>query len=79
MLRSRGSSSPARYSRNPRRWAGVPDRSKPLARIQIGSMAGPEITLPSFLLRAADLNIMSWGQGSVTTAVIVAELLGDAE
>jgi hypothetical protein len=37
-------------------------------------MAGQEITLPSFLLRAAGLNIMGSVQGSVTTAGIVAEL-----
>jgi len=51
-----------------------PDRSKPLAWIQIGSMAGMEITLPSFLLRAANLQIMGSGQGSLSTAGILAEL-----
>ena len=50
------------------------ERSAPLDWIQIGSMAGPEITLPSFVLRAANLRIMGSGQGSVTTAGIVAEL-----
>ena len=50
------------------------DRSKALSWVQIGSMAGQDITLPSFLLRAANLNIMGSGQGSVTTAGIVAEL-----
>ncbi|MCQ4041653.1 zinc-binding alcohol dehydrogenase family protein [Streptantibioticus rubrisoli] len=50
------------------------DRSKPLAWIHIGSMAGPDITLPSYLLRAANLTIMGSGQGSVTTTGIVAEL-----
>lgn len=50
------------------------DRSRPLHWIQIGSTAGPDITLPSFVLRAADLRIMGSGQGSVTTAGIVAEL-----
>ncbi|MFD6494274.1 zinc-binding alcohol dehydrogenase family protein [Streptomyces sp. NPDC059944] len=50
------------------------ERGKALAWIQIGSMAGSEITLPSFLLRAANLQIMGSGQGSVTTAGIVAEL-----
>lgn len=50
------------------------ERSRALAWIQIGSVAGAEITLPSFLLRAADLRIMGSGQGSVTTAGIVAEL-----
>ena len=51
-----------------------PERSKPLAWIQIGSMAGADITLPSSLLRAANLQIMGSGQGSVTTAGILAEL-----
>ena len=50
------------------------DRSAPLDWIQIGSMAGPDLTLPSFVLRAANLRIMGSGQGSVTTAGIVAEL-----
>lgn len=50
------------------------DRAKALAWIQIGSMAGAEITLPSFLLRAANLTILGSGQGSLTTAGIVAEL-----
>ena len=50
------------------------DRSKALSWVQIGSMAGLEISLPSFLLRAGNLNILGSGQGSVTTAGIVAEL-----
>jgi NADPH:quinone reductase-like Zn-dependent oxidoreductase len=50
------------------------ERGKALAWIQIGSMAGAGITLPSFLLRAANLQIMGSGQGSVSTAGIVAEL-----
>ncbi|WP_285565135.1 zinc-binding alcohol dehydrogenase family protein [Streptomyces sp. RTGN2] len=50
------------------------DRAKAMAWIQIGSMAGQEITLPSFLLRAGNLNIMGSGQGSLTTAGILAEL-----
>jgi NADPH:quinone reductase-like Zn-dependent oxidoreductase len=50
------------------------ERSMPLDWIQIGSMAGPDITLPSFVLRAANLRIMGSGQGSVTAAGIVAEL-----
>jgi NADPH:quinone reductase-like Zn-dependent oxidoreductase len=55
------------------------DRSKALAWVQIGSMAGQDITLPSFLLRAANLTIMGSGQGSVTTAGILAELPSLAE
>jgi NADPH:quinone reductase-like Zn-dependent oxidoreductase len=50
------------------------DRSRPLDWIQIGSVAGPDITLPSAALRAANLRIMGSGQGSVTTAEIVAQL-----
>ena len=50
------------------------ERAKALAWIQIGSMAGAEIALPSYLLRAANLQIMGSGQGSVTTAGILAEL-----
>ncbi|MFK0167882.1 zinc-binding alcohol dehydrogenase family protein [Streptomyces sp. NPDC090306] len=50
------------------------DRSAPLDWIQIGSTAGADITLPSFVLRAANLRIMGSGQGSLTAAGIVAEL-----
>jgi NADPH:quinone reductase-like Zn-dependent oxidoreductase len=50
------------------------DRSKALAWIQIGSMAGQDIALPSYLLRAANLTVMGSGQGSLTTAGILAEL-----
>ena len=50
------------------------DRSKPVTWIQIGSIAGQDLTLPSALLRAANLTIMGSGQGSVTTREIVAEL-----
>jgi NADPH:quinone reductase-like Zn-dependent oxidoreductase len=50
------------------------DRSKPLTWIQIGSVAGQDLTLTSALLRATALTIMGSGQGSVTTRGIVAEL-----
>ncbi len=50
------------------------ERSKPLWWIQIGSMAGLEITLPSAALRAANLQLLGSGQGSLTTAGIVQEL-----
>ncbi|TDD83425.1 zinc-binding alcohol dehydrogenase family protein [Actinomadura darangshiensis] len=50
------------------------DRSRPLAWIEVGSIAGPDITLPSFLLRAANVTIMGSGQGSVSTAGILGEL-----
>jgi NADPH:quinone reductase-like Zn-dependent oxidoreductase len=50
------------------------ERSKPLLWIQIGSMAGTTIALPSAALRAANLQILGSGQGSLTTAAIVAEM-----
>lgn len=50
------------------------DRAKPLAWVQIGSVAGPDITLPSAYLRAANVSLLGSGQGSVSTAGIVAEL-----
>lgn len=51
-----------------------PDRARPLDWIEIGSMAGPELTLASQWLRAARLQIVGSGQGSVPTREIVAEL-----
>jgi NADPH:quinone reductase-like Zn-dependent oxidoreductase len=48
--------------------------AKPLRWIEIGSMAGITLTLPSAALRAANLQILGSGQGSVPTAEIVAEL-----
>jgi NADPH:quinone reductase-like Zn-dependent oxidoreductase len=53
---------------------GRAERSKPLSWIEIGSMAGTTITLPSAALRAANLQLLGSGQGSLTTAGIVAEL-----
>ncbi|ODU04766.1 MAG: quinone oxidoreductase [Pseudonocardia sp. SCN 72-86] len=50
------------------------DRSAPLHWVQIGSTAGPDLTVPSAWLRSADLRILGSGQGSVTAAGIVAEL-----
>ena len=50
------------------------DRARPLDWIQIGSVAGPDIALPSAALRAANLRVMGSGQGSVGTAEIVAQL-----
>lgn len=50
------------------------DRSRALRWVQIGAVAGPDIALPSAALRAANLKIMGSGQGSVSTAGIVAEL-----
>lgn len=48
--------------------------SKPLRWIEIGSMAGTTLTLPSAALRAANLRLLGSGQGSLSTAEIVAEL-----
>ena len=47
---------------------------RPLTWVQIGSITGPDLTLPSALLRANDLRIVGSGQGSVATAGIAAEL-----
>jgi NADPH:quinone reductase-like Zn-dependent oxidoreductase len=52
------------------------DRGRPLTWIQIGSMAGRELTLPSEWLRAAALTVVGSGQGAVPTREIVAELPG---
>ena len=49
-----------------------PDRL--LSWIAIGSMAGTTITLPSAALRAVNLQLLGSGQGSLATAVILAEL-----
>jgi NADPH:quinone reductase-like Zn-dependent oxidoreductase len=51
-----------------------PDRGKPLTWVQIGSVAGPTAAIPSAALRAARLQIVGSGQGSVPTADILAEL-----
>ncbi len=53
---------------------GRADRSRPLDWIQIGSVAGPDIALPSALLRSTNLRVMGSGQGSVSARAIVAEL-----
>jgi NADPH:quinone reductase-like Zn-dependent oxidoreductase len=53
---------------------GRTDRAKPLAWVQIGSVAGPTAAIPSAALRAARLQIVGSGQGSVPTRDILAEL-----
>jgi NADPH:quinone reductase-like Zn-dependent oxidoreductase len=53
---------------------GRSDPGRPLSWIEIGSMAGATITLPSAALRSANLQLLGSGQGSLTTAAIVAEL-----
>lgn len=50
------------------------DESKPLTWIQVGSVAGPTAAIPSAALRAARLQIVGSGQGSVSPRDIVAEL-----
>jgi NADPH:quinone reductase-like Zn-dependent oxidoreductase len=50
------------------------DRSRELNWIQIGSMAGPTIELPSVALRSANLRLQGNGQGAVSTRVYLAEL-----
>jgi NADPH:quinone reductase-like Zn-dependent oxidoreductase len=50
------------------------DRGEPLTWIEIGSVAGPTASIPSAALRAARLQIVGSGQGSVSTREILAEL-----
>jgi NADPH:quinone reductase-like Zn-dependent oxidoreductase len=58
---------------------GRADRSQPLTWIQIGSAAGPTAAIPSAALRAARLQIVGSGQGSVGSREILAELPALAE
>lgn len=51
-----------------------PDRGRPLSWIEIGSVGGPVASIPSAALRAARLQIVGSGQGSVPTRDIVSEL-----
>ena len=55
------------------------DRHKPLTWIQIGSVAGPTAPIPSAALRAARLQIVGSGQGSVSAREYLAELPALAE
>jgi NADPH:quinone reductase-like Zn-dependent oxidoreductase len=50
------------------------DRGQPLSWVEIGSMAGTSAAIPSAALRAARLQLVGSGQGSVPTRDIVAEL-----
>ena len=52
------------------------DRSRLLSWIQIGAVAGPDLTLPSALLRQANLRLLGSGQGSVSTRGILELLPG---
>jgi NADPH:quinone reductase-like Zn-dependent oxidoreductase len=55
------------------------DRARPLTWIEIGSVAGSTAAIPSAALRAARLQIVGSGQGSVSTREILAELPALAE
>jgi len=50
------------------------DRSRAMNWIQIGSVAGPTIELPSAALRSANLRLQGTGQGAVSPAAYLAEL-----
>jgi NADPH:quinone reductase-like Zn-dependent oxidoreductase len=50
------------------------DPGQPLSWIEIGSAAGSAASIPSAALRAARLQIVGSGQGSVSTREILAEL-----
>ena len=50
------------------------DRSRELNWIQIGSVAGPTIELPSVALRSANFRLQGNGQGAVSTRAYLAEL-----
>jgi NADPH:quinone reductase-like Zn-dependent oxidoreductase len=53
---------------------GRRDRAKPIDWVQIGSVAGATMSLPSVALRSTNIRVMGSGQGSVAVAHIVAEL-----
>ncbi|PRB08100.1 quinone oxidoreductase [Microbacterium sp. MYb72] len=50
------------------------DRSRPLDWVEIGSVAGPDIALPSAALRSAHLRLIGSGQGSIGPREYLAEL-----
>jgi NADPH:quinone reductase-like Zn-dependent oxidoreductase len=54
--------------------AGRADESQPLTWVEIGSMSGLQITLPSAWLRAVRVQLVGSGQGSVSARDIVGEL-----
>jgi NADPH:quinone reductase-like Zn-dependent oxidoreductase len=54
--------------------SGRSDRRRPLSWVEIGSVAGPTAAIPSAALRAARLQIVGSGQGSVGTREILTEL-----
>ena len=50
------------------------DRGRALTWLQIGSIAGPTMALPSVALRSANFHVLGSGQGSVSTEGFLAEL-----
>ena len=58
---------------------GRADRGRPLTWIQIGAVAGATAAIPSAALRAARLDIVGSGQGSVSVREYLAELPALAE
>lgn len=50
------------------------DRSRPIDWVEIGSVAGPDISLPSAALRSAHLRLVGSGQGSIGAREYLAEL-----
>lgn len=52
-----------------------PDRSRPLSWVEVGAITGPEISLPSALLRQADLRLLGSGQGSASARGFLEELV----
>jgi NADPH:quinone reductase-like Zn-dependent oxidoreductase len=55
------------------------DRARPIDWVQIGSVAGPTMSLPSVALRSTNIRVLGSGQGSVPLAQIVVELPRIAE
>lgn len=53
---------------------GREDRSRLISWVQIGAIAGPDISLPSAALRQANIHFLGSGQGSVSAAGILAAL-----
>jgi NADPH:quinone reductase-like Zn-dependent oxidoreductase len=53
---------------------GREDRARLLSWVQIGAIAGPNISLPSAALRQANVQFLGSGQGSASAADILATL-----
>jgi NADPH:quinone reductase-like Zn-dependent oxidoreductase len=52
------------------------DRGRPLDWVEIGSVAGPDISLPSAALRSAHLRLIGSGQGAIGAREYLSELPG---